>query len=346
VQAERDRTFGSARVRDVQTTGSAEATLTGKDGGHAWVLGAALTYDELHTDDAPGVSYTYTVPALFVQDEFSVSPALALVGSARIDAHSDYGTFFSPRISALFRRGDDWSLRASIGTGFAAPTPLMDEVEATSLASLNPLHDLHAERAQSASLDARWAEGAWEINASVFGSRISAALEVQAIDPDRLELVNADGPRRALGGELLVGYTAGAWHLLANYTHLDVTEEAPAGGRRDVQLIPRDSAELAGILEDKKRGRVGIELSYTGRQALGDDPFRAVSEPYLQVNALAEIRWGEVSIFVNAVNLTNVRQSDYDPLLRPVPGPGGVRVTNLWAPAVGRSFNLGFRWEL
>ena len=100
------------------------------------------------------------MPALFAQDEFAPTRWLSLAGSARVDAHSDYGTFFSPRVSALFRTAADWSLRASVGTGFAAPTPLIEDVQARSLGLLNPLRGLRAERASSMSLDAKWAREA------------------------------------------------------------------------------------------------------------------------------------------------------------------------------------------
>ena len=48
-------------------------------------------------------------------------------------------------------------------------------------------------------------------------------------------------------------------------------------------------ANSAPSLESTKRGRVGLEAGYTGRQALEDDPYRSVSEAYFELNALGEI---------------------------------------------------------
>jgi len=346
-RTEHDRVFGATGAHDTETTAYGEATLTGSDTGHAWVLGAAFAYDRLDTDDAPGVGYSYAVPAIFAQDEFSPSDFVTLAGSARIDVHSAYGTFVSPRFSALFRAGEEWSLRASIATGFAAPTPFLDEIEATSLTVLEPLRNLHAERAVSASLDAKWAAGGWEIDGSVFESVIRDPLEVQAsFQPGHLELFNADGPRRAYGAEMLLGYIAGPLHVIGNYTFLHVTEAAPGGGREAAELVPRTSAEVAGILEDEERGRIGVEISYTGPQALAENPYRTESESFVEINVLAEMRFGPVAVFLNAVNLTDVRQTHFDPLLRPGPGPGGDPITAVWAPLAGRTFNLGIRAEL
>jgi outer membrane receptor for ferrienterochelin and colicins len=344
---ERDRTFGTQQTQDTQTTANAESTFSGTDRGHQWLLGLALQYDRLESAGAPNASYSYLVPALFVQDEYSPVESVTLAASARVDAHSDFGTIVSPRLSILFRPQEEWSVRASIGSGFAAPTPVMDETEATSLAILLPLRNLHAERALSSSLDVKWSDEGWEVNGSVFASEIRDPLTVHSSSmPGRLELVNADGPRRATGAELLLHYVTGPLHMIGSSTYLDVTESAEEGGRRRSDRVPRVSAELAGILEDEDRGRVGIEVSYTGRQALLDNPYRNEGKSYVEINALAEMNFGSVAVFFNALNLTDVRQTRFDPLLRPSPAADGQRIVDVWAPLGGRMFNLGVRMEL
>ncbi|MGB5131089.1 MAG: TonB-dependent receptor [Steroidobacteraceae bacterium] len=344
--ADHDRRFGDDRIQDTQTTLFGETTLSGRAQDHSWVLGAAVGQDELQVGDVPGVSYTYTIPSVFAQDEYAPADWMILAASGRIDAHSDYGTFFSPRLSAVFLPAERWMVRMSVGTGFAAPTPFVDEIESTGLGVLEPLTDLQAERAASASVDAQWAANGWEANLSLFGSEIRHPLEIRpASTVGRLVLVNGDGVRRALGGEAFLRYVAGPLQVIGSYTYLDVTEAAPGGGRRAVDRVPRQMAELAALLEDEERGRIGVEISYTGRQNLVDNPYRSSGPSYVEVNALAEVKFGETAIFLNAINLTNVRQVHFDPLLRPTPGAGGQRITELWAPVEGRVFNLGVRLE-
>ncbi len=342
-----ERVFGDDVTPSTETTAFAEGAWNGSSGGHQWVLGLAFELSQLAVSAVPGVGYVYNVPAVFAQDEVAANGRLTFAGSVRVDAHNAYGTFVSPRLSALFRvPQSEWSLRASVGGGFAAPTPFLEDIEAVGIGALMPLRDLHAERAMTASLDAKWADAGWDLNLSVFTSEIRDPLEVIAQPGDRLELVNAPGRRRAPGAEVLIGYVAGPLHALASWSYIDATEATAAGVRRPVALVPRQSASLDAILESEKRGRVGLELDYVGKQALVDNPYRSSSRAYFQLNALAEIRFGGVAIFFNAINLTNVRQTRFDPLVRPIPGPGGDPITEAWAPLAGRTFNLGIRVEM
>ena len=98
----------------------------------------AVQRDAYHATDVAGFDYAYTTPAAFAQLDVDPTPWLALSGSARADAHSAYGTFVNPRLSALLRRVGDgalagWTVRASGGTGAFAPTPFTEVTEATGL---------------------------------------------------------------------------------------------------------------------------------------------------------------------------------------------------------------------
>jgi outer membrane receptor for ferrienterochelin and colicins len=145
---------------------------------------------------------------------------------------------------------------------------------------------------------------------------------------------------------MLIHYVAGPLQAIGSWSYINATEAAVSGARQEVPLVPRQSAELGAILENSQRGRIGLEMSYTGRQALEDDPYRNTSEPYVELNALGEIHFAVVSIFLNMINLTNVRQTRFDPLVRPTPGLGGTPITEVWAPLDGRTINVGIRADL
>jgi outer membrane receptor for ferrienterochelin and colicins len=341
------RRFGLQEVFSTAETAYAEAAWNGRADAHRWLFGLAARHEALTTPTLSGIDYRYATPALFAQDDWSFAPWLTLSGSARYDNNNAFGTFLSPRLAALIRQpGGNWSLRASVGGGFSLPSPFVDETDDTGLGVLLPLAGLRAERARTASLDAKWADEGWNINASLFYAEIRYPLQALATASNHIRLINAVEPLRAPGAELLVGYVRTPLNLIAAWSYLNVTEADDAGIRSRAARVPRQTASLDGILEDEERGRVGLELEYVGSQRLSDDPYRATGPGYLQVNALAEIRFGHVAVFFNALNLTDRKQGDFEPLLRTTPGIGGNPITEAWAPLVGRTFNLGIRTEL
>jgi outer membrane receptor for ferrienterochelin and colicins len=345
--ANTDRTFGGQRIQSTQTTIFSEQAFTGDTAGNQWALGVAFQHDALRVAVVPGVGYTYNVPGIFAQDEFSPLTWVKFAVAARVDSNNQYGTFASPRLSALFRQpGSPWSLRASAGGGFAAPTAFVDDIEATGLGVLTPLRGLHAERAVTESLDGKWARDEWDVNVSVFNSQIQHPLEALPLTGGKIELVNASGARKAPGGEVLIHYVVGPLQMIGSWSFINATQTSPDRSRERAPLVPRHSAELGGILESETVGRIGLEANYIGAQGLEDDPYRNVSKPYILVNALAEINFRRFSIFINAVNLTGTRQTHYDPLIRPTPGRGGDPITDVWAPLDGRTFNIGIRTGL
>lgn len=337
--------FGEALERDRHTTTFAEAALSGEDGRHAWVLGAALQHDSYDGRDVERFDFSYTVPALFAQDEYVPSDWLTLSGSARLDHHSEYGAFLNPRLSALLRPGG-WVIRASAGGGYFAPSPFTEETEAVGITRLEPYEDLDAERSRSAMLDVGRTVGAWELNGTLFGSEIRNALRVRTAGDGALTLFNSAEPVRTRGSELLARYHRAGIHLTATHVYTRSTEPDPDGpGRREVPLTPRHTAGIVGAWEDEDWGRAGLEIYYTGRQALEDNPYRTASEPYLVLGFLVEKRLGRARVFLNAENLLDTRQTAYDRLVRPARGDDGRWITDVWAPLEGRAFNGGVRLD-
>ena len=343
-----DRWFGESRERDARALAMAEATLSGYDRGHTWVVGAAFQGDWYRSRDLPGFDFTHRTPAVLAQDDYSVTRLFGVSASARLDFDSGHHTLFSPLVSALLRPAAGWTMRLSAGTGYSLPTPFVDETQVVGLSRVVPLEDVQPERAKSASFDVGWSTRHVELNGTLFASEVRDALMFRdaTAQPGRFEIVNAQEPTDTVGAELLGRFTVGPLHMITTYTYLHATEADPAGGlRREVALTPRHAGELACIWESEAKGRVGFEVSYTGPQHLEHDPYRDVSASYVEVNALGELRIREVRLFLNAVNLTNVHQTHFDPLLLPAQAPDGRWTTDVWAPLDGRVVNVGVRVE-
>lgn len=341
--------FGMVREHDMHATGFAEAALSATNGAHTWVLGAALQYERYDADDVTGFDYTFAVPGLFAQDEFTATDWLTLSASARFDHHDDYGSFLSPRISALLRPAEDWTVRASGGTGFFAPTPWIEDAEAVGLHRVTGWDELEAERARTVSLDVGHTTGPFEFNATLFGSRVTDAVQSRTseADPLMLELFNATSPVRTWGTELLARYHNDGVHVTATHVFMRASEPDPdqdTGARREVPLTPRHAIGVVAALEQEDRGRIGAEFYFTGRQSLEDNPYRSTAPRHVMIGVLVERRFGPVRVFLNAENILDTRQTRHDPLVLPVRASDGRWVTDVWGPLEGRAFNGGVRW--
>ena len=356
--------FGAVKEDDLHRTWFGEATIAVPRGRVIPLVGVAFQQDSYRAYDVPGFDYTYSIPAVFAQTDVDVTRRLTVSVNARVDAHSDYGTFVNPRLFVLLKGPDSgtftgWTTRLSGGTGAFAPTPFTEETEVTGLSPVAPLLGLRAERARGASLDVggpvQTSLGRVELNGTLFGSVIAQPVQVRdaaGTTPGgarRLVLANAPEASRTGGGELLARLSREPYRVTATYTYLRATEWMPDNvpgerERRAVPLNPRHALGFVASVEKEGESRVGFELYYTGRQALEHNPNRITSPPYLLAGLLAERRFGAARVFVNAENLTNVRQTRDDSLILPVRGSGGRWTTDVWAPLEGFIVNAGARF--
>jgi iron complex outermembrane receptor protein len=329
--------------KDRHDTLFGEASLAGGSERTPWIAGVAVQRDGYRSRIFPIFDYTYTVPGAFAQVEHDLRDNLTLAGSGRVDAHSEYGTFFSPRLSVLYRPGP-WRLRATLGRGFYAPTPFVEEIEEAGLSRLEPLKQLEAETANSASFDAGYARGPIEASVTLFASNISNATRLHDVDADTVRLVNVDGVTRLRGSELLLRYKWRQFTVTGSYVYVDAAEpELNGAGRRQVPLTPKHTGGVVAMWEDHDKGRIGVEAYYTGRQELDDNPYRSTGRPYLHVGVLGEVVVGKARFFINAENILNVRQTKYDRLVLPARAPDGRWTVDVWAPSDGFIVNGGVR---
>lgn len=334
-----DHRFGETIERDDHDAGFAELTVRRAIGDHTLVGGLAVERDRFQPVDTPRFAYTYTTPGVFVQDDVDVAQWLAISMSARLDWQSAYGTFASPRVSALLRDGA-WSSRLSVGAGFSAPTPITEETEAAGLSRLTLAAPLKAERGVNVAVDVTRSVGPLSATVTGFHSRITNPVDVERTD--RYELRNLLNPTTNVGLEAVAIWKGDDFSVVANYAFVRSREDTDAG-RSEVPLTPRHSFGVDGAWEHENRWRVGVEWYYTGAQRVEANPYRTETVPYFVFGALATRRIGHALLFVNGENLTNVKQSDWDPILRPSRGVDGRWTVDAWAPLEGRVINGGVK---
>ncbi|KHL24219.1 ligand-gated channel [Croceibacterium mercuriale] len=341
--------FGEVVENDRHGTAFAEASLSGAAGSTSWIGGVAYQRDTFRSQTFSIFDYTYEVPSVFGQLEQDLSPDLTMAGSARLDFHNKFGTQFSPGLSLLYRPGF-WTVRLSGGRGFYAPTPFVEEIEAAGLSRLAPIEGLEVETATNASVDLGYKRGPLEANVTLFGANMRNTTELLPLDVpggvSRVRLINLPGTTRTRGTELLLRYRWEDLALTGSYVYVDADEESPDGsGRRRVPLTPKHTAGLVAMWEQHDKGRLGLEIYYTGRQSLDDNPYRTRSRPYFEVGLMGEIAVGNARLFLNAENIFGTRQTQYDPLLRPTRAADGRWTVDAWAPLEGFVLNGGVRFR-
>ena len=341
----RARRFGEGPVeRDRISTGFAELTRSLKMRSGGLVVGAAVQADAYHNKLNANFDHDWVTPGLFVTGDRDIG-GVTVSASLRGDVHPEEGVELTERIAILLRPAAEWTVRLGAGTGFAAPSSMTEEVEAIGLRAIQP-SDLQGEHSYGVMLDLSGRVLGAEFLLTGYGSFINDA--IQLVDPGGPELSgvlrNAAGQTRIRGVEAAAIWRFGGGKFLLTYGHAQGTgPDAETGEREEVPLLSRHRIGGDLMLEREGVYRIGIEGIYYGRQALDDDPYRSHSKPYFYTMAIAMRQFGPLEIVANFENLLDIRQTDYQSLLRPTPTVGGRWTTDVWAPLEGFMANVAVR---
>ncbi len=330
----RTRDFSDGREGDRLQTATIEITLSRASPRHRWLAGVAADWYAIRSAGPLVSTYVSTRPGIFLHDDWTAAPWLVLSGSARLDHHNLFGVLLSPRGSALVR-GGPWAARVSASQGSFTPRPLTEETEAAGLSRLTIEEPLEVETARYVSADLSHTTRATTLKLTAFRTRIDDPAQ---IDRTTYTLRTESDPIVAQGVELAASVRRAPFSVTASYTQVRTRER----DGRELALTPRHSGGLVAAAASS-RGRVGLQVLFTGAQRLDANPFRSRSEPYVLAGLLGEYRFGRWRLFVNADNLTDVRQTDWDPIARPARDVDGRWTVDAWAPLAGRLINAGLR---
>jgi outer membrane receptor for ferrienterochelin and colicins len=343
----RERAFGSGPVeRDRISTGFAEMTRTVKSERSAVVLGAAVQGDAYHNKLNTAFDHNWVTPGLFATADRDIGP-VTVSASVRGDHHPAAGLQLTERLAILARPTEEWSVRVSGGTGFAPPASMTEEVEAIGLRAIQA-STLQAEQSVGGMIDVNGRALGAELLLTGYASSIERAIQLVDLgDPSRSgALRNAAGATEVGGAEGAAIWRFGNNKFLLTYGYARGTRtDAQTGEREQVPLLNRHRVGSDLMLEKPGVYRVGIEGIYYGRQILDDDPYASESKPYLYAMAIAVRQFGPLEVVANFENLLNVRQTDYQSLVRPSPTVGGRWTTDVWAPLEGFMANVAVRYR-
>ena len=125
--------------------------------------------------------------------------------------------------------------------------------------------------------------------------------------------------------------------LFIGYTFTDAKAGYLAGDRT-LTLLPKHKINSALVFEKHESFKTGVEFYYGSRQTLDD---RSLSRSTAEIGLFGEKTFGKYSLFINAENLTDVRQGRYSQV---VSGPHqNPSFAELYTHTEGRIFNGGVK---
>lgn len=313
---------------------------------HAVVFGVNVVYDQFRERSGTGAikrDETRRTFGGYVQDNFGITDRLSVEAGFRLDHLSNYGVFPLPRISLLYKLNDNLSTRLGVGLGYKAPSIFTEEAEMLLFRNVLPIgNTLKAERSRGGTFDFNYKHKigekfSWSLNQLFFYTRIGSPLLLTADTGGVFSFSNADEPIRSLGFETNARAVYDFVKLFAGYTFTHAQADYLAGDQT-LPLVPRSRINSALLFEKEGNFKAGIEAYYTSRQFLSD---RRETKPFAEFGVFAEKTFGSISLFINAENITDTRQSRFGSVV--FPPHQSPTFGEIYTLTEGRVFNGGIK---
>jgi iron complex outermembrane receptor protein/outer membrane receptor for ferrienterochelin and colicins len=282
----------------------------------------------------------------YVQDSFDVTNKLSIEAGFRLDAVKDYGAFALPRVSLLYRFSDNLSSRFTIGLGYKAPSIFTEEAETLLFENVLPIgNGLKAETSRGGTFDVNYRNTigekfSYSLNQMFFYTEIENPLVLLPTANGFFSFTNAAATVKSKGFETNARLSYDIIKLFAGYTFTD----AKAGylaGNQFLPLTPKSKLNSALLFEKEADFKAGLEAYYTGSQFLSN---RFKTKPYWVFGIFGEKSFGKYSLFINAENITDTRQSRFGTVVfPPFQNP---TFAEIYTHTEGRVFNGGIKIRL
>jgi outer membrane receptor for ferrienterochelin and colicins len=282
----------------------------------------------------------------YVQDSFDVTNKLSIEAGFRLDAVKDYGAFALPRVSLLYRFSDNLSSRFTIGLGYKAPSIFTEEAETLLFENVLPIgNGLKAETSRGGTFDVNYRNTigekfSYSLNQMFFYTEIENPLVLLPTANGFFSFTNAAATVKSKGFETNARLSYDIIKLFAGYTFT----EAKAGylaGNQFLPLTPKSKLNSALLFEKEADFKAGLEAYYTGSQFLSN---RFKTKPYWVFGIFGEKSFGKYSLFINAENITDTRQSRFGTVVfPPFQNP---TFAEIYTHTEGRVFNGGIKIRL
>lgn len=320
------------------------------------IIGGNLIFDQFTEQQATSLflrHFTTNTVGAFVQHTWDVSDKLKLETGLRSDlvhySNQNYNTtelLILPRISVLYKFNNQWSSRFGGGLGYKTPTIFTEQTETIQYQNVLPLNNVTSEKSYGATADLNFKtkfneDINFSINQLFFYTKITNATVLQQNLLGNYYFLNTNKPVTSFGVEtnakiiykddfkLFIGYTF--THAKADYL----------SGNQFLSLLPKSKLNLALVYEKEQDFKIGLEAYLTDNQYLTNGN---TTPSFWEMGIMAEKTLGKLAIFINAENMTDVRQSRYKTVVNPP--RNNPNFDEIWTHTEGRNFNAGLKLKL
>ncbi len=316
-----------------------------------WVVGLNFLTEDFNEDRNSNFalrSYDYKTIGAFVQNTWNATEKFIIESGIRGDYHNDYGFFFLPRLSGLWKINEHFSTRLGGGLGYKAPSIFTEDAERIQFRNVLPIDHANtkAERSYGANYDVNYSTSLFDgsidfsINQMFFYTRINNPILLAASTGNNLVYAQPDGNLDTKGMETNAKITYNDFALFVGYTLADVNQHI-ANSRTVYPLVSKHRLNNVLIYELEDQWKIGAEAYYFSKQKLSNG---TMGKAYWTTGFMAEKLWERFSLFINFENLTNTLQTKFDPIYT-----GSITnpvFNDIYAPVDGLVINGGVKIKL
>lgn len=319
------------------------------------IFGANVVYDKFNEQDQTlfKKDFTTRTAGVYAQHTWDVSDKFKLESGLRADFVNYFNANYSedevlvlPRVSALYKFDDHWSSRIGGGLGYKTPTLFTEQTETFQYQNLQALNNVKAERSYGGTADVNYKTSIGDdwllsFNQMFFYTRINNSTILLQETNGNFYFDNTKAPVRSLGFETNAKIIFHEYFkLFAGYTFTDAKADyLPV--IQNIRLLPKNKLNLALLYEKEGNFKMGLEGYFTDKQYLYNNQ---QTNAFWEFGFMAEKIFGKFSIFINAENFTDTRQSRY----KSVVNGSHLNPTfdDIWTHTEGRTFNGGIKFKL
>lgn len=313
-----------------------------------WIFGGNLWTDNFQQTNSTlyPLDNNLIIGGAFIQNNFKASEKLIIETGIRADGTNQNSFFVLPRISAMYKITNKLTTRIGGGLGYKTPTIFSENAEEKGFKNIQPLdfQKIKPENSIGGNFDINYKTSlfnklSFSINQMFFYTRLNNPLILSdSILPNgNYEFINAIGYLDSKGFETNVKLRYDEISFYCGYTFINAIRHYDQTNTIN-PLTAKHRIYMTLMYEIEDKLRVGYELFYTGQQQLSSGQTRP---DYWVMGISAEYKFKHFSLFVNAENFTDTRQTRYEAIYTgSLQSP---QFKEIWSPTDGFIFNGGIK---